>query len=63
MATTSEFNALVRASTLEDVGNDGLTDSERNAYAAKYRAVAGRRSITPEERRLMKAFRANRGAR
>jgi hypothetical protein len=47
-------------STIEDrltvVGEDGLTEDEREA-AAHYRATAARKTLSPEEKQLLNSLR------
>jgi hypothetical protein len=39
----------------ENVGNDGLTHRQRDAYAREYNAGAGSKALTPEERARIEA--------
>ena len=44
------------------VGNDGLTDAEREEYARRYAEGAGRRQMSEQEKRDLAEFvRARRG--
>lgn len=45
-----------------EVGNDGLTNSERSALARKYRFGAGSRRISPSERAAIESARAKRAS-
>lgn len=42
----------------EVVGNDGLTDAEREEYAAQYLRTAGKRGISPAEKQAFDDWRA-----
>jgi hypothetical protein len=43
-------------------GNDGLTDQERTVMAERYKATAGSKTVTSEERRALDLLREKRAS-
>ncbi|WP_172592160.1 hypothetical protein [Subtercola boreus] len=46
----------------QEVGNDGLTDAERDQYAEEYRSTIGRKSISAVEKQAHALWLANRAS-
>jgi hypothetical protein len=55
MATTLERPE--RSAASEVVGDDGLTDAEREAYAARFQATAGSKVLSKTERAVLDRLR------
>ncbi len=54
--------SLTRPDGSQAVGDDGLTDGERDSYATRYRATVARKTLTAVEKDVIERWLASRGA-